>query len=101
RLIESVPSIDPTLEDAARSTLGRLQHDLRKLHDKIIHAQKRRDETLRRQYSRTRALAFPDGHPQERMVAFVYFLNRYGPALIDRLHADLPLGPGQHWVMAI
>jgi len=101
RLIEAVPSIDPTLEGAARSSLGRMQHDLRALHDKIIHAQKRRDETLRRQYSRTRALAFPDGHPQERMVAFVYFLNRYGPALIDRLYADLPLALGQHWVITI
>ena len=101
RLIEAVPSVDTTLEGAARSSLGRMQHDLRTLHEKIIHAQKRRDETLRRQYSRTRALAFPDGHPQERTVAFVYFLNRYGPALVDRLYADLPLDLGQHWVMTI
>ena len=101
RLIEAVPSIDPTLEDAARSSLGRMQHQLRTLHDKIIHAAKRRDETLRRQYGRTRALAFPDGHPQERSVAFVYFLNRYGPALVDRLYAELPLGLGQHWVITI
>ena len=61
RLIEAVPAIDPTLEGAARSSLGRMQHDLRTLHEKIIHAAKRRDETLRRQYARTRAQAFPDG----------------------------------------
>ena len=101
RLIEAVPAIDATLEGAARSSLGRMQHDLRTLHDKIIHAAKRRDETLRRQYARTRALAFPDGQPQERSVAFVYFLNRYGPALVDRLYTELPLDLGQHWVMTI
>ena len=101
RLVEAVPAIDPTLERTARSALGRMQHDLRTLHEKIIHAAKRRDETLRRQFNRTRALAFPGGHPQERTVAFVYFLNRYGPALVDRLHEDLPIDMGTHWVITI
>ena len=53
-LIAAVPAIDPTLEGAARSTLGSMQHDLQTLHGKIIHAAKRRDETLRRQFMRTR-----------------------------------------------
>jgi hypothetical protein len=30
-----------------------------------------------------------------------FFLNRYGPALLDRLLAELPLDMGGHWVMAI
>jgi bacillithiol biosynthesis cysteine-adding enzyme BshC len=101
RLVEAVPSIDPTLGGATRSSLGRMQHDLHALHEKIIHAAKRRDDTLRRQFARVRAQAFPDGHPQERAVGFVYFLNRYGPALIDRLHDDLPLDMGTHWVLTI
>jgi bacillithiol biosynthesis cysteine-adding enzyme BshC len=101
RLVEAVPSIDPTLTGAARGALGRMQHDLGTLHDKIIHAAKRRDDTLRRQFARVRAQAFPDGHPQERAVGFVYFLNRYGPALIDRLHDDVPLDMGTHWVLTI
>jgi bacillithiol synthase len=101
RLVDAVPLIDPTLADAARSSLGRMQHDLRKLHEKIIHAAKRRDETLRRQFARTRAQAFPEGHPQERSIGFVYFLNRYGPALVDRLRDDLPIDLGSHWVLTI
>jgi uncharacterized protein YllA (UPF0747 family) len=101
RLAEAVPSIDPTLGGAARSTLGRMQHDLGALHEKIIHAAKRRDDTLRRQFARARALAFPGGHPQERAVGFVYFLNRYGPALVDRLHDELPLGLGSHWMLTL
>jgi bacillithiol synthase len=101
RLIDAVPLVDPTLTDAAKSSLGRMQHDLRKLHEKIIHAEKRRDETLRRQFARTRAQAFPEGHPQERSIGFVYFLNRYGPALVDRLHDDLPLNMGSHWVLTL
>ena len=101
RVVEAVPAIDPTLQGAARSTLGRMQHDLQTLHGKMIQAAKRRDDTLRRQYIRTRALAFPAGHPQERAVGFVSFLNQYGPALIDRLDEELPLDLGHHWLIAV
>ncbi len=94
-----VRQIDPTLEGAARSTLGRMQHELKALHGKIIQAAKRRDDTLRRQFTRAQTLAFPEGQPQERAIGFVYFLNRYGPALVDRLHEELPLDLGSHWVI--
>ena len=101
KLVEAVPAIDPTLTGAAQGALGRMQHDLTALHGKIVHAAKRRDDTLRRQFTRVRAQAFPDGHPQERAVGFVYFLNRYGPALLDRLLGEVPLDTGTHWVLTV
>ena len=97
----AVPQIDPTLEGTVKSTLGRMQHDLHTLHNKVIQAAKRRDETLRRQFQRSQALTFPNGHPQEREISFVWFSNRYGPALVDRLLEDLPLEMGYHWVLTI
>ena len=60
-----------------------------------------RDETLRRQFQRAQALAFPNGHPQEREVGFVWFSNHYGPALVDRLLDELPLEMGYHWILSI
>ena len=101
RVIGAMPLLDPTLEGAARSTLGRMQHDLQTLHGKTIQAAKRRDDTLRRQFVRTRALAFPHGHPQERTIGFVSFLNQYGPALVERLEDELPLDLGHHWIVAV
>ena len=97
----AVPQIDPTLEGAVKSTQGKLQHEVEALHNKVIQAAKRRDDTLRRQFQRAQALTFPQGHPQEREVGFVWFLNRYGPALVDRLLAELPLAMGHHWVLTI
>jgi bacillithiol biosynthesis cysteine-adding enzyme BshC len=99
-LIAAVPAIDPTLEGAAKSTLGKLQHDLTALQGKIISAAKKRDDTLRRQFLRAQMQAFPDGMPQERAIGAVSLLNRYGPAVIDRL-SDLPLDLGQHWVVTV
>jgi bacillithiol biosynthesis cysteine-adding enzyme BshC len=101
RVIEAIPALDPTLEGAARSTLGRMQHDLQTLQGKMIHAAKRRHETLRRQFIHARALAFPSGHAQERTIGFVSFLNQYGPALVERLDEELPLDLGRHWIVTI
>jgi bacillithiol biosynthesis cysteine-adding enzyme BshC len=101
RVIEAMPALDPTLEGAAKSTLGRMQHDLQTLRAKTIQAAKRRDDTLRRQCLRTRAIAFPDGQPQERAVGFISFLNQYGPALVERLDEQIPLDMGRHWIVVV
>ena len=101
RVVEAMPALDPTLEGAARSTIGRMQHDLQTLRSKTIQAAKKRDETLRRQFTRTRALVFPGGEPQERAVGFVSFLNQYGPALVQRLDEQVPLDLGKHWIVVV
>ena len=98
---EAVPQIDPTLEGTVKSTLGKMQHEVHTLHNKVIQAAKRRDDTLRRQFHRAQGLTFPQGHPQEREIGFVWFLNRYGPALVDRLMDELPLAMGHHWILTI
>ena len=100
-IAEGVPAIDPTLVGAVRTTRERMERDLRNLRGKIVGAAKRRDTTLRRQFHRARAQAFPDGAPQERAVSFVYFLNRFGPHVVDRLLDNLPLGVGQHWLLTV
>ncbi len=101
RVIEAMPAVDPTLAGAAKTTLSKMEHDLQALHNKMIQAVKRRDETLRRQFTRAQAQIFPTGHPQERTLGVVYFLNRYGPGLVDRLFAELPLELGQHWIITV
>jgi bacillithiol biosynthesis cysteine-adding enzyme BshC len=100
-VVDAMPAVDPTLEGAARSTLGKMRHELEALHGKVIQAAKRRDDTLRRQFIRAQAQAFPDGEPQERAVGFVWLLNRVGPALVEILRRDLPIEPGQHWVLTV
>jgi bacillithiol biosynthesis cysteine-adding enzyme BshC len=101
QLLRVVPQIDVTLEGTVRTTQGRLQHEMHTLHTKVIQAAKRKDETLRRQFQRARALTFPLGHSQEREVGLVWFFNRYGDALVPRLLERLPLGMGQHHVLTL
>jgi bacillithiol synthase len=100
-LRHAIPALDPTLAGAVESTASRCDHEIRSLRAKVIHAAKRRDDTLRRQFTRVQHLAFPGGHAQERTVGLAWFMDRYGPALVPRLYESLPLEPGRHWLLQI
>jgi bacillithiol biosynthesis cysteine-adding enzyme BshC len=100
-LRQAVMTVDPTLAGAVDTTSERLHDTLRHLHNKIVHATKKKDDTLRRQFKRTRDLAFPAGHPQERSLNVVFFANRYGPAFVDRLLDELPVSSACHYLLTI
>ena len=100
-LKNAILRLDPTLTGAVDTTLDRIRDTLQSLHGKIIQAGKRNDETLRRQFKRTYALVFPGGAPQERVLGSVFFLNRYGPGLIQKLIDVLPLDTDQHYALTL
>jgi bacillithiol biosynthesis cysteine-adding enzyme BshC len=100
-LLAAVPALDPTLDGAVKSSQGRIAHELRGLHAKVITAAKRRHDTLRRQFGHAQHLAFPGGHPQERVVCLAWFMNRFGPALVPRLYECLPVEGGKHWLLQL
>ena len=102
RVIEAFPAIDPTLEQAARSTLGRMQHDLQTLHGKMISGgQAARRHAAPPVHPHARARVSRTATRRSATVGFVSFLNQYGPSLVDRLDAQLPLDLGHHWVLTV
>ncbi len=100
-LLAAVPALDPTLDGAVKSSQGRIAHELQGLHGKVISAAKRRHDTLRRQFAHAQHLAFPGGHPQERVLCLAWYMNRFGPALVPRLYECLPAEGGKHWLLQI
>jgi len=100
-LKDAIVAVDPTLSGAVDTTSDKINDTVKTLHNKIIQASKRKDETLRRQFTRTRNLAFPAGDPQERALSVAFFVNRYGPALVDRLLELLPLDTGKHYLVTL
>jgi uncharacterized protein YllA (UPF0747 family) len=78
-----------------------MQDDLTRLQAKVIQAAKRKNETLRRQFTHAQALTFPGGEPQERALGLVYFLNKYGPSFVERMVEDMPADMGTHAVIAL
>ncbi|MCC7008324.1 MAG: bacillithiol biosynthesis cysteine-adding enzyme BshC [Acidobacteria bacterium] len=96
-----VPAVDPTLTGAADTTLEKIRDTLRHLQTKIVQASKRKDDTLRRQFTRTRALLFPGGHPQERVLNVAFFANRYGLRFADRLVDVVPADTSRHHLIVL
>jgi bacillithiol biosynthesis cysteine-adding enzyme BshC len=96
-----IAPVDPTLRGAVDTTAERMQDSLGTLHHKIIQASKRKHDTLRRQFTHARNLAFPAGHPQERFLNVVFALNRCGTSVCDRLLDALPLDTTKHYVLTL
>ena len=99
KIKDEVPSVDPTLAETVKTTQKQMERSLQTLHGKIIKAAKRKNETLQRQFYRAQSLTFPKGKAQERNIAFLYFLNMYGPKLVDKLLVNLPLKIGKHYLL--
>ena len=99
-LAQEVTAVDPTLEDAARSALGRMQDDVKKLQAKVLQAAKRKDDTLRRQFKHAQAQAFPGGAPAGTRGRRGLVPEQVRPAG-DRPagRGDLTLDPGVHTVL--
>jgi bacillithiol biosynthesis cysteine-adding enzyme BshC len=98
---KEVAALDPTLAGAVDTTADHMRQALDTLRHKIIHAAKRKDETLRRQFLRTRNLGFPGGHPQERCLNVTFALSRYGVTVCDRLLESMPLDTSKHYVLTL
>ena len=97
----AIVGIDPTLGSVVDSTVDRVQDAVKSLQGKIVQASKRRNDTLRRQFVRTRALTFPNGHAQERALNVAFFVNRYGPTFVEQLLSQVPADSGQHYVICL
>jgi bacillithiol biosynthesis cysteine-adding enzyme BshC len=79
------------LQGLRRSILHRLD----RLERRYAAAVKRRETQLMRDVATTRASLFPDGKPQERVLAFAPFLVRYGAPLLDEMIAQAAVHAGE------
>ena len=90
RLLESVTKIDPTLERTVQSARNAALSGVQAIEKKLIASLKRLEgETLVRQIARARAVVYPEGQPQERVLTLASFLIRYGPGLLDALAREV------------
>jgi uncharacterized protein YllA (UPF0747 family) len=98
---DALGSVDPTLRAAAESAKGRALHQVEGLHEKATRAIKKRDQVRAERLRRTREALFPGGTPQERRIAFVSWLGRWGHAALDQLRERLDPFATSHQVIAL
>ena len=64
-----------------------LEHKLARVERRLLAAVKRRETEIMHQLATARGSLYPHGTRQERKLAFIPFLARYGPELVEQLRA--------------
>ncbi|MSR35543.1 MAG: bacillithiol biosynthesis cysteine-adding enzyme BshC [Gemmatimonadetes bacterium] len=84
-LLDAARPLDPTLKGPIDRVKSVAMDALADAERKIDQAVKRQSETTLQQIEKARVHLYPDGVPQERISNPVYFLARYGNALVGEL----------------
>ncbi len=82
---EEIKEIDPTLEGSSEKAESIFFSELDKLKGKVYRSVKDQEKTQLKRIQKIKNNLFPNGNFQEREVAFIYFMNKYGLDIWDRL----------------
>jgi len=83
--IKDVSEIDPTLKKSSEKVKAAFFTELDKLKGKVYRSIKDQEKTQLKRIRKIQANLFPERNLQEREVAFIYIMNKYGSSVWDRL----------------
>jgi bacillithiol biosynthesis cysteine-adding enzyme BshC len=84
-LKEYLSGMDVSLGTAAASSGSKMLYQMNRLRRMAATYELQKEASLRKHAEAITLNVFPGGHPQERVLAGVWFLARYGDGLIERL----------------
>ena len=84
-LLKATTGIDPTLKGPVTNARNTALSAFQAAERKIIQSVKRENEVASSQLEVAQRHLFPDGQPQERMLAPLYYLVRYGSDFVASL----------------
>ena len=85
---EKIMAIDPTLKGAAGKATTVYLKELDKLENKVYRAVKKQEQIQLNRIRRIKSQLFPGGL-QERNIATIYYMNKYGTDIWDRILQQL------------
>jgi bacillithiol biosynthesis cysteine-adding enzyme BshC len=98
---ESLSRLDATLVDAASRAGSKMQYQLEHLRTGAARAELRQSEILSRHAEQLSNALYPGKSLQEREVAGVYFLARYGRELLHQLYGSIHTECLDHQVVSL
>ncbi len=84
-LTEYMSAMDENLGRAATVSGNKMRYQMNRLRRVAATFELQKEASLRRHAEVLALHLFPDGHPQERLVAGAWFLGRYGDGLVERM----------------
>jgi len=98
---ESLERLDKTLLEASDNAASKMQHQLEQLRSRAARAELRQSEMVGRHAEMLSNALYPDKALQEREVAGVYFLSRYGRELLQDLYGAMHTDCHDHQVITL
>ena len=92
-------ALDPTLENAADLSLGRIKQQFHFLEKKILQASKRKNDIIIQQINKAKNNLYPDNKLQERTLNIVQFLIKYNFNFIDEIYEAIDIENYDHQVV--
>jgi bacillithiol biosynthesis cysteine-adding enzyme BshC len=84
-LTEYLGGMDESLGRAAEVSGSKMLYQMNRLRRMAATFELQKEASLRKHAEAITLNVFPDGHPQERVVAGVWFMAKYGEGLVERL----------------
>ena len=101
RIGESLHKLDPTLVEASRRAANKMRYQVGRLEKRAAQAELRKEEILTRHAAQIENSLYPHRTLQEREIAGVYFLSRYGTGLIEQLIAAAQARCPEHKIVRV
>jgi bacillithiol synthase len=84
-LTDYLAGMDASLGSAAEVSASKMRYQMNRLRRMAATFELQKEASLRKHAEAITLNVFPDGHPQERVVAGVWFMAKYGDGLVERL----------------
>jgi bacillithiol biosynthesis cysteine-adding enzyme BshC len=100
-LKEALAKLDPTLVDASQTGASKVLYQLDRLRERAMAAELRRSEVVSRHAEALSQALYPSSALQERGVAGIYFVARYGTELLRSLHDTMRTDCHDHQILEL
>jgi len=101
KLKEKLFEIDKALSETGNKYKQNSINGLNQLKGKALEAQKKKYEVSLRQIDKITMNLYPDQNLQEREVNFLYFANKYGIEIIDKIFEELDINVFEHQIISL
>jgi len=102
KYIQAVGDEDPTLKASADKLISEFESSIDRVKGKLIRSVKQKEQMSLNRIHRVKNALFPDNGLQERTISGIYFMNKYGLEIWDRIiEAFDDLKPDKHYTIDI
>ena len=96
KLQEKLFEIDKTMSEIGSKYKQTSLNSINQLKGKALDAQKKKYETSLRQIDKITMNLYPEKNLQEREINFLFFANKYGLDVIDRIYEEIEINVFEH-----